>query len=72
MDEILLKASTYKLEGTISLDEIGEMPVDLQVKLLRVLQEKYIERIGAKKTESGEVYFQYTQLGQLKNELNER
>lgn len=34
--------------GTIFLDEIGEMPIDLQVKLLRVLQEKYIERIGAK------------------------
>jgi len=35
-------------KGTIFLDEIGEMPVDLQVKLLRVLQERYIERIGAK------------------------
>jgi len=35
-------------KGTIFLDEIGEMPPDLQVKLLRVLQEKYIERIGAK------------------------
>jgi DNA-binding NtrC family response regulator len=34
--------------GTIFLDEIGEMPVDLQVKLLRVLQEKYIERIGSR------------------------
>ena len=35
-------------KGTIFLDEIGEMPLDLQVKLLRVLQEKYIERIGAR------------------------
>jgi transcriptional regulator with GAF, ATPase, and Fis domain len=34
-------------KGTIFLDEIGEMPLDLQVKLLRVLQEKYIERIGS-------------------------
>jgi DNA-binding NtrC family response regulator len=34
-------------KGTIFLDEIGEMSPDLQVKLLRVLQEKYIERIGA-------------------------
>lgn len=34
--------------GTIFLDEIGEMPVDLQVKLLRVLQEKEIERIGGR------------------------
>jgi len=32
--------------GTIFLDEIGEMSIDLQVKLLRVLQEKEIERIG--------------------------
>lgn len=34
--------------GTIFLDEIGEMPIDLQVKLLRVLQEKEIEPIGGK------------------------
>lgn len=32
--------------GTIFLDEIGEMDVTLQVKILRVLQEKEIERVG--------------------------
>ena len=35
-------------EGTIFLDEIGELPVDAQVKLLRVLEEKSVFRIGGK------------------------
>lgn len=34
-------------KGTIFLDEIGEMPINLQMKLLRVLQEKEIMRIGS-------------------------
>ncbi|SDF14378.1 sigma-54 interaction domain-containing protein [Sporolituus thermophilus] len=36
-------------KGTLLLDEIGEMPLELQPKLLRVLQNKEITRIGGKK-----------------------
>jgi sigma-54 dependent transcriptional regulator, acetoin dehydrogenase operon transcriptional activator AcoR len=36
--------------GTIFLDEIGDLPIHLQTKLLRVLQEKSIEKIGGQKT----------------------
>lgn len=48
------EAKTGKFEqangGTIFLDEIGELSVDVQAKLLRVLQEKEIERVGGHKT----------------------
>lgn len=37
-------------EGAIFLDEIGDMPITMQVKLLRVLEEKIVERVGDHKS----------------------
>jgi len=46
------KPGTFELAngGTIFLDEIGELPINTQPKLLRVLQEGEVERIGGTKT----------------------
>jgi transcriptional regulator with GAF, ATPase, and Fis domain len=42
-------------KGTVFLDEIGELPLDLQPKLLRVLERKEIRRIGGTKTISVDI-----------------
>ena len=41
--------------GTIFLDEIGDIPLDIQVKLLRVLQEKQFDRVGGERTIEADV-----------------
>ncbi|MEE2731431.1 MAG: sigma-54 dependent transcriptional regulator [Pseudomonadota bacterium] len=54
---ITSRAGRFELAqgGTIFLDEIGDMPLHMQVKLLRVLQERTFERVGGSKTYNADV-----------------
>src|SRR6266849_4356634 len=43
--------------GTLFLDEVGEIPIELQAKFLRVLEEERLRRLGGKSEISDDVYF---------------
>ncbi|MCA1932774.1 MAG: sigma-54 dependent transcriptional regulator [Calditerrivibrio sp.] len=55
--------------GTLLLDEIGEIPINLQAKLLRVLQEKEIERLGGTKKQKVDARIIATTNRNLKDEI---
>jgi formate hydrogenlyase transcriptional activator len=58
--------------GTIFLDEIGEMPPELQAKLLRVLEEGEFERLGSPKTIKADVRVIASTCRDLKSEVQNR
>ncbi|QAR32493.1 sigma-54-dependent Fis family transcriptional regulator [Geovibrio thiophilus] len=65
------KAGKFELAdgGTILLDEIGEVPIHLQAKLLRVLQEREVERLGSIRPEKINVRILATTNRDLKKEV---
>ena len=54
---IMRKPGRFELadKGTLFLDEVGDIPLDLQAKLLRVLQEQEFERLGSTRTQQVDV-----------------
>lgn len=58
--------------GTLLLDEVGEIPLEMQGKLLRVLQEGTYERIGEEKTRSADVRIVAATNRDLQDEVREK
>lgn len=67
------KAGKFELanNGTMLLDEVSEMPVSLQAKLLRVLQQREVDRIGGKEPVALDIRVIATTNRDLKKEVNE-
>jgi transcriptional regulator with PAS, ATPase and Fis domain len=57
--------------GTLFLDEIGELPLSFQVKLLRVLQERQVERLGSNRPVDVDVRIVSASLRPLEEEIAE-
>lgn len=57
--------------GTLLLDEVTEMPLNLQAKLLRVLQEREVERLGARKLIKLDIRILATSNRELRQAVNE-
>ncbi len=57
--------------GSLFLDEIGDMPMPMQVKLLRVLQERTFERVGSNKTIQADVRVIAATHRELENHISE-
>ena len=58
-------------KGTLLLDEVGELPLDVQSKLLRVIQEKEIRRLGGRKAIPVDVRILSSTNRNLSNEVEE-
>ena len=71
---VAMKKGRFELAdgGTLFLDEIGELSADLQVKLLRVLQDKVFERVGGIKPIEVDIRLIAATNKNLKNEVQQR
>ncbi|HIJ58722.1 MAG TPA: sigma-54-dependent Fis family transcriptional regulator [Deltaproteobacteria bacterium] len=69
---VAMKKGRFELadEGTLFLDEVGEMPPSLQVKLLRVLQEMEFERVGGTRTIKADVRILSASNRNIKEDVN--